>query len=121
MSGALPVLHAEFVESVRSEVARDERLAALLAGGSYIHGGLDAHSDLDFVILAEEEKYGEVEMLGGPAVECLARTIPALDVVSVREAFMVAADMYVDLRNDEPPRETVKHMPQALQRYLYAT
>jgi hypothetical protein len=35
-------------------------MAALLAGGSYVHGGFDDHSDLDFVILVQEERYGEV-------------------------------------------------------------
>ena len=56
----LPALHQAFVERVRSEVERDQRLTALLAGGSYIHGGFDGHSDLDFVVVVQEERYGEV-------------------------------------------------------------
>lgn len=260
MSGQLPKLQSEFVARVRKEVERDERLTALLAGGSYVHGGFDEHSDLDFIILVEEAKYGEVmasrrrfaerigellaaftgehvgeprlliclygpplihvdlkfvtsadldrlverpavlfardperigarldaatiawprasadwfeqrawiwlhygaaklargelfeaigtlgffrEQVLGPmlhrragrsqrgvrrietldalAVERLARTIPACDAASVRNAFLAAADLYVDLRNDELPHETVGHMPQALQHYLDA-
>ena len=73
MSTTLPALHSEFMEKVRSEVERDARLGALLAGGSYIHGGFDPHSDLDFVIVVEEASYDEVmaarlefaERLGG--------------------------------------------------------
>src|SRR5690606_35876422 len=60
MSSTLPTLHREFVERVCSEVQRDRRLTALLAGGSYIHGGFDEHSDLDFVVVVEEEHYSEV-------------------------------------------------------------
>ncbi|WP_434212567.1 nucleotidyltransferase domain-containing protein [[Pseudomonas] boreopolis] len=60
MPSTLPELHAEFVERVRREVERDDRLAALLAGGSYVHGGFDEHSDLDFVVLVEEDKYEDV-------------------------------------------------------------
>ncbi len=57
---ALPALHREFVERIRGEVERDPRLIALLAGGSYIHGGFDEHSDLDFVVVVEDESYSEV-------------------------------------------------------------
>ena len=253
-------LHAEFVERVRSEVERDRRLTALLAGGSYIHGGFDEHSDLDFVVVVEEENYSEVmasrdefagrigglltaftgehvgeprlliclygpplihvdlkfvtssdldrrierpavlfardpkgvearldaaaiawpnaspdwfeqrawiwlhygatklargelfeaigmlaffrdqilgpmlhrragrpqrgvrriEALGEPGVGQLAGTIPTFDAVSVRNAFLVATDMYVDLRTDEPPHQTVRHMPEAIRSYLDA-
>lgn len=60
MPGTLPRLHADFVERVRAEVARDARLAALLAGGSYIHGGFDAHSDLDLVVLVDDDDYEQV-------------------------------------------------------------
>jgi len=60
MPSTIPQLHTEFLERVRSEVARDTRLNALLAGGSYIHGGFDQHSDLDFVVVVEDDKYQEV-------------------------------------------------------------
>lgn len=60
MSSTLPSLHQEFVERVRNSVENDRRLTALLAGGSYIHGGFDQHSDLDFVIVVKDENYEEV-------------------------------------------------------------
>ena len=60
MPSKIPQLHTEFLEKVRSEVARDTRLNALLAGGSYIHGGFDQQSDLDFVVVVEDDKYQEV-------------------------------------------------------------
>lgn len=60
MPSTLPALHLEFVERVRNEVEHDPRLAALLAGGSYIHGGFDEHSDLDFVVVVQDESYPEV-------------------------------------------------------------
>lgn len=60
MPSTIPQLHTEFLEKVRAEVARDTRLNALLAGGSYIHGGFDQQSDLDFVIVVEDDKYQEV-------------------------------------------------------------
>lgn len=260
MSVTLPALHAEFVERTRREVERDRRMVALLAGGSYIHGGLDDYSDLDFVVVVEDEHYSEVmasrhefagriggllaafvgqhvgeprlliclygpplmhvdlkfvtasdldrrverpavlfardpqqiqarldagtiawpnaspewfehrawiwlhygaaklargelfeaigmlaffrdqvlgpmlhrragrpqrgvrriENFGGAGAGQLAGTIAAFDVESVRHAFVVAADMYVELRADEPPNETVAHMPEAFGRYLDA-
>jgi hypothetical protein len=60
MSSSIPSLHAEFLERVRSEIARDTRFNALLAGGSYIHGGFDRHSDLDLVLVVEDDHYHEV-------------------------------------------------------------
>ena len=260
MPSTLPRLHTEFIERIRGEVERDGRLAALLAGGSYVHGGFDEHSDLDFVVVVEEHAYdgvmasrrrfaeqcGELlaaftgEHVGEPRlliclygpplmhvdlkfvtpsgldrlverpvvlfardperiearldaaaiawpnaspdwfeqrawiwlhygaaklargelleaigmlaffrdqvlgpmlhrragrpqrgvrrmealdVPCLGRlagTVAAFDAASVRNAFLVATDMYVELRNDQPPRETVEQMPGALRSYLDA-
>lgn len=60
MLSSIPQLHTEFMERARAEVARDTRLNALLAGGSYIHGGFDTHSDLDFVVVVEEDRYQDV-------------------------------------------------------------
>lgn len=60
MSSTIPALHLKFIQKVRDEVARDTRLVALLAGGSYVHGGFDDHSDLDFVIVVQDESYAEV-------------------------------------------------------------
>ncbi|ANN65451.1 nucleotidyltransferase domain-containing protein [Bordetella bronchialis] len=60
MNHSLPSSHLELLERVRAAVARDERLHALLIGGSYIHGGFDEYSDLDFSIVVEEGHYAEV-------------------------------------------------------------
>ncbi|MGN6223203.1 nucleotidyltransferase domain-containing protein [Pseudoxanthomonas sp.] len=258
MTSALPRLHQEFVERVRAEVARDSRLTALLAGGSYIHGGFDEYSDLDFVIVVDSDQYDEVmaerrrfaeragellsaftgehvgeprlliclygppllhvdlkfvvaddldrlverpavlfardpeaiearleaaaihwpdrspewfeqrawiwlhygaaklrrgelfeamgmlaflrdqvlgpmlhrragrpqrgvrriEGLDGPANELLTRMVPTHEADSVRDALSAAIDAYLELRNDEPPRERINDMPGALRRYL---
>ncbi len=56
----LPDPHADFVRRIRRVIAADTRLQALLAGGSWVHGGMDAHSDLDFVIVVDEAHYAEV-------------------------------------------------------------
>ena len=56
----LPALHAGFVDTIREAVASDPRLDALLAAGSYIHGGFDQHSDLDFVIVCNDADYADV-------------------------------------------------------------
>lgn len=258
MPSTLPALHLEFVERVRKGVESDPRLIALLAGGSYIHGGFDDHSDLDFIVVVEDDGYSEVMasrhefaaglghllsaftgehvgeprlliclygpplihvdlkfvlrsdlarlverpavlfardprqieacideaeiewpnappewfeerawvwlhygatklargelfetigMLGffreqvlGPLLhrrggrpqrgvrrleafdalssEWLARTVPAVDRDSVRDSFLAAVDMYLDLRADHPPPKMTRHMPDAIRAYL---
>jgi hypothetical protein len=60
MPSTLPTLHREFLEKVRAEVIGDPRMVALLAGGSYIHGGFDQYSDLDFVIVCDDSRYDDV-------------------------------------------------------------
>lgn len=258
MSSTLPALHLEFVERVRNEVGNDPRLIALLAGGSYVHGGFDEHSDLDFVVVVNDQNYSEVmasrhefaerlggllaaftgehvgeprlliclygpplihvdlkfvlasdlgrmverpavlfardprqiearldeaviewpsaspewfeqrawvwlhygatklargelfeamgmlaffrdqvlgpmlhrragrlqrgvrriETLDGPSVAQLGRTVASLDADSLRDAFLVAADMYLDLRADDPPSRMTGSMPEAIRQYL---
>ena len=56
----LPTLHSQHLEKIRISVAADPRLTALLAAGSYIHGGFDEYSDLDFVIVCDDRSYDEV-------------------------------------------------------------
>ncbi|MDI9237402.1 nucleotidyltransferase domain-containing protein [Lysobacter sp. LF1] len=58
MSG-IPALHSHFLERIRDAVAADVRFSALLAGGSYVHGGFDAYSDLDVVIVVDDAHYDE--------------------------------------------------------------
>lgn len=60
MPAAFPALHAEMLHKIHAAVADDPRMVALLAGGSYIHGGFDPHSDLDLVVVVDERRYGEV-------------------------------------------------------------
>ncbi|WP_051469289.1 hypothetical protein [Chelativorans sp. J32] len=60
MPSNLPLAHATFLERIRGAVTSDERFSALLIGGSYIHGGLDEHSDLDFVVIVKDESYADV-------------------------------------------------------------
>jgi len=60
MTSELPAPHLSLLERVREAVASDTRLSALLIGGSYVHGGLDEHSDLDFVVIVEQGDYENV-------------------------------------------------------------
>lgn len=60
MPSNLPRTHENFLNQVRDAVATDKRFNALLIGGSYIHGGFDENSDLDFVIVVNDEEYGNV-------------------------------------------------------------
>jgi hypothetical protein len=60
MTGTLPAYHAAFLDQARGILSTDPRIHSLLAGGSLIHGGMDAFSDLDFVVVVEEDAYPEV-------------------------------------------------------------
>ena len=59
MTSTLPRPHKTVLESVRSAVEADPRFLGLLAGGSYLHGGFDAHSDLDLVLVCRPEAYAD--------------------------------------------------------------
>lgn len=59
-----------------------------------------------------------IEGLDGPANELLTRMVPTHEADSVRDALSAAIDAYLELRNDEPPRERINDMPGALRRYL---
>lgn len=56
-AGGLPPAHAAFLARALAAVAADPRVEALLAGGSYVHGGMDAQSDLDLVLVVRDEAY----------------------------------------------------------------
>ncbi|WP_319498543.1 hypothetical protein [uncultured Cohaesibacter sp.] len=60
MQSTLPPVHHDYLARVRDLVASDPRFDALLIGGSYLHGGLDDHSDLDFVVVVNESDYQNV-------------------------------------------------------------
>ena len=60
MTSTLPAQHRAFLDNALDILPRDPRIHSLLAGGSMIHGGMDAFSDLDFVVIVDEARYGEV-------------------------------------------------------------
>ncbi|QHL92070.1 nucleotidyltransferase domain-containing protein (plasmid) [Sphingomonas changnyeongensis] len=60
MTSTLPPVHAAFVARILAAVKHHPYVDGLLAGGSFIHGGLDEHSDLDFVLVIDEVAYPQV-------------------------------------------------------------
>lgn len=60
MTSTLPEPHASFLQALAERLARDHRFDALLAGGSIVHGGFDAYSDLDLVLVVNQQAYREV-------------------------------------------------------------
>jgi predicted nucleotidyltransferase len=60
MTGMLPTYHATFLDNACGVLSTDPRIHTLLAGGSLINGGMDEFSDLDFVVVVEEDSYPEV-------------------------------------------------------------
>jgi predicted nucleotidyltransferase len=60
MTGALPSPHAGFLEKLTAKLQQDDRLEALLAGGSLAHGDFDEHSDLDLILVVRRDAYDEV-------------------------------------------------------------
>jgi len=67
MTGELPAMHAATLDKILSVVKDDPRIDALLGGGSMIHGGFDAQSDLDLVLVVRADDYADV-MAGRPAI-----------------------------------------------------
>ena len=59
-SDQLPPGHATMLAIIIDEVGKDDRIEALLAGGSMVHGGFDELSDLDLVIVVREDAYAGV-------------------------------------------------------------
>ena len=60
MTSTLPAYHAAFLEEACGVLSTDPRVHTVLAAGSMIHGGMDEFSDLDLVIVVEEDSYTEV-------------------------------------------------------------
>lgn len=60
MLNTLPDLHRSFAEQLKLKLQSDSRIHALLAGGSFIHGGFDQYSDLDFVVVIDPLYYDEI-------------------------------------------------------------
>ena len=70
----MPSLHRAFLAHALPIFRTDTRLVGLAAGGSFISGGLDAHSDLDLVVVSLPEASPDV-LRDGPA---LARRLGSL-------------------------------------------
>lgn len=60
MLNTLPDLHRSFAEQLKLKLQSDSRIHSLLAGGSFIHGGFDQYSDLDFVVVVDPLYYDEI-------------------------------------------------------------
>ena len=60
MLNTLPDLHRSFAEQLKLKLQSDSRIHSLLAGGSFIHGGFDQYSDLDFVVVIDPLYYDEI-------------------------------------------------------------
>jgi hypothetical protein len=60
MISDMPALHSSMLTRILAVLRGDIRFEAVLGGGSLIHGGFDAHSDLDLVLLVRPDAYAEV-------------------------------------------------------------
>ena len=56
----LPAVHRAFVERALPVFRADARLAGVAAGGSFITGEMDQHSDLDLVVVSPSDSADEV-------------------------------------------------------------
>jgi hypothetical protein len=65
--GGIPALHARFVERAVAVLRDDPRLLGVGAGGSWVTGGMDEHSDVDLVIGVRPEDHAAV-MAERPAI-----------------------------------------------------
>jgi predicted nucleotidyltransferase len=57
MSTPFPGPHSDLLDRIVAALRRDDRLEAVLAGGSLVNGGFDEHSDLDLVVLVRPDVY----------------------------------------------------------------
>ena len=65
--GMLPSRHRTFLERALPLLQADVRLAGVAAGGSFISGEMDEHSDLDLVVVSPPATAREV-LEGGPEI-----------------------------------------------------
>jgi hypothetical protein len=56
----MPAVHRRFLAAALPVFGGDERLLGLAAGGSFIAGELDEHSDLDLVVFVRSDRWQEV-------------------------------------------------------------
>lgn len=64
---AMPERHRGFLRTALARLREDPRLLGVAAGGSFAGGVLDAHSDLDLVVVAEPDRETALRA-GGPAL-----------------------------------------------------
>jgi len=60
MTSTIPTPHKSILDSILQTTQEDGRFSAVLAGGSLLHGGFDEHSDLDLIIVANDDAYDSV-------------------------------------------------------------
>jgi predicted nucleotidyltransferase len=73
----LPAQHAAFLDQLVSKVKADQRLTAVLAGGSMAQGGFDELSDLDLVLVVRGDAYAEISAQKRAFAEGLADLLAA--------------------------------------------
>jgi predicted nucleotidyltransferase len=56
----LPALHANMLERIVAALPGDQRVEALLGGGSMVHGGFDEQSDLDLVVVVRADAHAQL-------------------------------------------------------------
>jgi predicted nucleotidyltransferase len=60
----LPQRHHEFLRSAIAKLRNDGRIVGVAAGGSFIKGGLDEHSDLDLIVIGSRDAARDVLSTG---------------------------------------------------------
>lgn len=60
VANMLPARHAAFLDRLLDRLRVDDRFAAVLSGGSMVHGGFDELSDLDLVLVVEDHAHAAV-------------------------------------------------------------
>jgi hypothetical protein len=73
----LPLPHSDFVARLTAQVQADPRLAALLIAGSYVQGGFDQYSDLDFTLVVADGAHAEVMVSARPFAMAMGGLINA--------------------------------------------
>lgn len=57
---AVPETHSLFLERIIATLKQDDRLLGVAIAGSYLSGTMDEYSDIDLVIVVDEERYEQV-------------------------------------------------------------
>lgn len=75
--GILPEPQRTMLRRLLDTMRSDRRIAAVLSGGSLLHGGFDAHSDIDLVIVCTAAGHDELAADKIPFAETLGPLIAA--------------------------------------------